>query len=212
MADKNIQIKQRNAENNGWDNLYPKTKGNLVEVTGGNVEQHVTDDTRHVSSTDRSAWNAAKNHADSAHAPANSQKNSDITKAEIEAKLTGVITSHSHTLGAPTAHKDTHLPGGADAIPAATTSVSGLMSPTDKAKLDGVAAGANNYVHPTTEGNRHIPTGGASGQVLKYGGAGGTASWGTVTAAEAGAQKAITISATAPASPVTGELFFQVLS
>lgn len=30
------------------------------------------------------------------HAPADAQKNSDITKAEIEAKLTGVITSHSH--------------------------------------------------------------------------------------------------------------------
>ena len=26
----------------------------------------------------------------------NAQKNSDITKAEIEAKLTGEITSHSH--------------------------------------------------------------------------------------------------------------------
>jgi len=30
----------------------------------------------------------------------------------------------------------------------ATTSVSGLMSSTDKTKLDGIAAGANNYSHP----------------------------------------------------------------
>lgn len=29
-------------------------------------------------------------------APANAQKNSDITKQEIENKLTGVITTHSH--------------------------------------------------------------------------------------------------------------------
>jgi hypothetical protein len=35
-------------------------------------------------------------HVTSAHAPANAQKNSDITKAEIEAKLTGAITTHSH--------------------------------------------------------------------------------------------------------------------
>jgi len=35
-------------------------------------------------------------HSQSAHAPANAQKNSDITKAEIEAKLTGTITTHSH--------------------------------------------------------------------------------------------------------------------
>lgn len=31
----------------------------------------------------------------------------------------------------------------------ATTSANGLMSKTDKSKLDGIAAGANNYVHPT---------------------------------------------------------------
>lgn len=38
-------------------------------------------------------------HDVSAHAPSNAQKNSDITKAEIEAKLTGVISSHSHAGG-----------------------------------------------------------------------------------------------------------------
>ena len=32
-------------------------------------------------------------------APADAQKNSDITKAEIEAKLTGEISSHSHAGG-----------------------------------------------------------------------------------------------------------------
>jgi hypothetical protein len=40
-------------------------------------------------------------HVVSAHAPADAQKNSDITKAEIEAKLTGVISSHSHAGGGP---------------------------------------------------------------------------------------------------------------
>lgn len=39
------------------------------------------------------------NHDVSTHAPSNAQKNSDITKAEIEAKLTGVIASHSHSGG-----------------------------------------------------------------------------------------------------------------
>jgi hypothetical protein len=41
--------------------------------------------------------NVAYNHSQTAHAPSNAQKNSDITKAEIEAKLTGTITSHDHT-------------------------------------------------------------------------------------------------------------------
>jgi hypothetical protein len=35
-------------------------------------------------------------HVTSAHAPANAQKNSDILKSEIEAVLTGLISSHSH--------------------------------------------------------------------------------------------------------------------
>ena len=36
-------------------------------------------------------------HISSNHAPANAQKNSDITKEEIEAKLTGSISSHNHS-------------------------------------------------------------------------------------------------------------------
>lgn len=44
-------------------------------------------------------------------------------------------------------------------------------------KLNGIAEGANKYVHPTTSGNKHIPSGGASGQVLKWS-ADGTAAWG----------------------------------
>ena len=38
-------------------------------------------------------------HIASAHAPSNAQANADITKAEIEARLTGVISSHSHSGG-----------------------------------------------------------------------------------------------------------------
>lgn len=38
----------------------------------------------------------AYNHSQAVHAPADAQKNSDITKAEIEEKLVGEIDSHSH--------------------------------------------------------------------------------------------------------------------
>lgn len=58
----------------------------------------------------------------------------------------------------------------------ATGSSSGLMSPADKTKLDGIAPNANNYVHPTTPGNKHIPSGGSAGQFLKWT-ADGTAVW-----------------------------------
>lgn len=37
------------------------------------------------------------------------------------------------------------------------------------------------YTHPTSAGNKHIPSGGSNGQVLKYGGSSGTAAWGTIS-------------------------------
>jgi hypothetical protein len=47
---------------------------------------------------------------------------------------------------------------------------------TLKTKLDGVATSANNYTHPTTDGTKHVPTGGTTGQVLSTNGS-GTYSW-----------------------------------
>lgn len=43
----------------------------------------------------------------------------------------------------------------------------------EKTKL----AGLSNYTHPTTAGNKHIPAGGSSGQILRWS-ADGTATWG----------------------------------
>lgn len=62
-------------------------------------------------------------------------------------------------------------------IPSASGSLAGVMSAADKTKLDGIATGANKYVHPTTSGNKHIPSGGSSGQILRWS-ADGTAVWG----------------------------------
>ena len=59
----------------------------------------------------------------------------------------------------------------------ATQSAHGLMSVDDKKKVDGIASGANNYVHPTSSGNKHIPSGGSAGQILRWS-ADGTAIWG----------------------------------
>ncbi len=93
----------------------------------------------------------------------------------------------------------------ANAIPKATQSVDGILSKEDKTnfddaynkrhdhsnksvldklaqpmldKLAGIAEGANQYVHPSTSGNKHIPSGGSDGQILRWGGD-GTAVWGT---------------------------------
>ena len=61
----------------------------------------------------------------------------------------------------------------------ATTSAHGLMTAADKVKLNGIATNANNYTHPTSSGNKHIPSGGSSGKVLRWS-ADGTAVWGDV--------------------------------
>ena len=45
-----------------------------------------------------------------------------------------------------------------------------------KTKLNGIEASANNYVHPTTSGNKHVPSGGSSNQILRWS-SDGTASW-----------------------------------
>lgn len=49
-------------------------------------------------------------------------------------------------------------------------------------KLKGIAEKANNYVHPTGNGNNHIPAGGEANQVLVWSSA-GAAAWGAVPAA-----------------------------
>lgn len=92
---------------------------NIQQASKTEFDTHNSDSTRHITSSERTAWNAkgssnlalgetsatayrgdrgkiAYDHSQTAHAPSTAQKNSDITKAEIEAKLTGAITTHTH--------------------------------------------------------------------------------------------------------------------
>ena len=52
--------------------------------------------TNDLTTTLKQNYDNAYTHSQSTHAPSDAQKNSDITKEEIEAKLTGEITTHSH--------------------------------------------------------------------------------------------------------------------
>lgn len=67
----------------------------------------------------------------------------------------------------------------------ATTSVAGFMSSTDKSKLDAIAANANNYSHPTGDGNLHVPENGTanSGKFLQATGVAGSYVWANVPTA-----------------------------
>ena len=62
------------------------------------------------------------------------------------------------------------------------------MTASDKNKLDSIATGANKYIHPTTSGNKHIPAGGASGNILRWG-SDGTAVWGKEVMSESDKKK-----------------------
>lgn len=53
----------------------------------------------------------------------------------------------------------------------------------EKDKLTNIAPNANNYVHLTTSGYKHIPSGGATGNFLKYS-TDGTAEWATPTSSD----------------------------
>lgn len=67
-------------------------------------------------------------------------------------------------------------------LPTATDSVLGGIKVGDNLTItDGVLSATDTdtvYVHPTSAGNKHIPTGGAAGQFLKYSSS-GTAVWAT---------------------------------
>ena len=181
-----------------------------IDVTISELSDHIDDGT-HVTADEKTAWNAAKDHADSEHAPANAEANqnafSNVKVGETtvsagsktdtiefeagdnieitpDAENKKVTIKNTYSYTHPTVE---HLPTGgsngqvlkrnsdgaavwADETDTnttyenATTSAAGLMSSADKTKLDGIESGANNYVHPTVE---HLPTGGSNGQVLK---------------------------------------------
>jgi len=132
-----------------------------------------------------------------AHADATTSAAGFMTAAMV-AKLNGIATGANNYV-----HPSTHPPSiiaqdssnrfvtdaekstwNAKASTAvATTSANGLMAAADKTKLDGIAAGANNYTHPTGAGNNHIPSGGASGNYLKWS-ASGVATWSAIAAGD----------------------------
>ena len=72
------------------------TLGNKVDKVDGK-----TLSTNDLTGELKANYDAAYTHSQAAHAPSDAQKNSNITKSEIEAKLTGNITTHTHSQYAP---------------------------------------------------------------------------------------------------------------
>lgn len=66
-----------------------------------------------------------------------------------------------------------------DALSEVTLSKDGLMTPDLLAKLNGIEVNANKYIHPTNDGNLHVPATGTSnnGKWLKAGSTPGSFAW-----------------------------------
>lgn len=126
-----------------------------------------------MASEDKSKLDGIASGANKYTHPSYTSRSSGLYKVTVDSSghvsaATAVTKSDITALGIPSTNTTYSV---------ATTSANGLMSASDKTKLNGIATNANNYVHPTSAGNKHIPSGGSSGQVLCWS-ANGTAKWG----------------------------------
>lgn len=114
----------------------------------------------HVTKEKKTAWDSAATHAGSAHAPSNAERNTIVSvKKNGEEVVPGV--DRSVDIKVPT--KTSEL-----------TNDSGYITKA--------------YVHPTGDGNMHVPATGISnnGKVLKAGATAGSAAWVQLTKADVG--------------------------
>lgn len=75
----------------------------------------------------------------------------------ITSRLASYITVVNLAIGTRTATTMpiTNTAGTGITLPIATTTLAGLFAAADKTKLDGIATGANNYIHPTVNPGAH---------------------------------------------------------
>lgn len=141
------------------------TSGEKLSVSFGKIAKaisdlisHINDNVKHITSTERTNWDAAKTHADSTHAPTNAEANQNAFSNIVVGATTIAADSKTDTL---------------------TLAAGSNVTLTPDANNDKITISSKNtvYTHPTTSGNKHIPSGGSSGQILRWS-ADGTAVWG----------------------------------
>ncbi len=140
------------------------------------LDTHTRNNTIHITSQERTNWNDANTKK---HTHSNKSVLDKITQALLDSWNAAYshisdtvkhITAAERTLWNTVSNKVDKVSGKGLSSNDYTT--------TEKNKLAGIAANANNYTHPTTAGNKHIPSGGSSGQILRWS-VDGTAVWGS---------------------------------
>jgi hypothetical protein len=134
---------------------------------------HTNNSDLHVTASNKTNWNAAYTHSQAAHAPSNAEVNQNAFSNVAIGDTTIAADTKTDTL--------TFVAGNNVTI-------------TPNATNDSVTISATNttYTHPTTAGNKHIPSGGSSGQILKWS-SDGTAVWGNESG---GGEKIVTTTGT----------------
>ena len=99
------------------------------------------------------------------------------TFAEITSKPT-TLDGYGITDAAPSSHVGST--GNAHGV--ATSSANGFMGSGDRTKLDGIDDNANKYMHPTGDGNKHVPANGTNNdrKYLKATGTAGVYTWSAI--------------------------------
>lgn len=134
----------------------------LTAVSGkanaSTLTSHTGNTTVHITSAERTNWNVAKTHADSAHAPSNAEPNQNAFSNVVVGDVTISADTKTDTL---------------------TIVAGNNVTITPDSTGDSITISSANtvYTHPTSAGNKHIPAGGSSGQILRWS-ADGTAVWG----------------------------------
>lgn len=96
MSNINIQIKQRNESNDGWNDLYPKTKAEVVVTNDGKtVEEHVNSADIHVTLSDKTKWNS-KESTSGAQTKADAALSN--AKSYTDSKISGLVNSAPEAL------------------------------------------------------------------------------------------------------------------
>ena len=122
-------------------------------AAASDLTSHTGNTTVHITSAERTDWNAAKSHADSAHAPSNAEKNqnafSNVTvgsttiSADTTTDTLTLVAGNNVTITPDAINDKITITATNTTYSAATQSAAGLMSAADKKKLDGIVSGAN---------------------------------------------------------------------